>query len=124
MNLACSMATPYTKGEGTWHLDIDPDDPCIKKHTRRSVMYYRALFQAWPDWCANDPEFACIYKYAETLRACGYDAHVDHIVPIKSNIVCGLHVPWNLTVIFSGHNLTKSNHIWPDHPFENGDLFE
>lgn len=118
------MATPLTKRNPVWLAKQDPDDPDLHRNYRRSVLYYRALYAAWPDWCANDPEFACIYKYAKALRDCGYDVHVDHIIPIISDIVCGLHVPWNLCVMYSKANLSKSNNWWPDHPFENGDLFD
>jgi hypothetical protein len=36
---------------------------------------------------------------------------VDHIDPLRSDILCGLHVPWNLRVITQEQNLAKSNKV-------------
>ena len=41
---------------------------------------------------------------------------VDHIVPIMSDLVCGLHCPDNLEIISSAENMKKSNRYWPDMP--------
>ncbi|QKW95416.1 hypothetical protein [Ralstonia phage RPZH6] len=42
--------------------------------------------------------------------------HVDHFVPLKGTIVCGLHVIENLRVIPISINTSKGNRLLGDHP--------
>ena len=117
------MSTPLSKSKPPWLTTTDPDAPDLSPHYRRSVMYYRKLWQAWPEWAAADPRFKEIYDEAKQRREDGEDVQVDHVVPISSKIVSGLHVPWNLQIITTTANNAKSNKWWPGCPFEMEDLF-
>lgn len=45
-----------------------------------------------------------------------FQMEVDHIVPIKSKLVCGLHVEHNLQLLTKTANSSKGNRVWPDMP--------
>lgn len=58
-----------------------------------------------------------IYKLAVARTAAtGVKWEVDHIVPVSSPLVCGLHCEANLQVITEAANKKKNNVIWPDMP--------
>lgn len=46
----------------------------------------------------------------------GIEWEVDHIVPLQSNLVCGLHWEYNLQVVPAKLNGEKGNRVWPDMP--------
>jgi hypothetical protein len=51
-----------------------------------------------------------MYKLAETLsKKTGIKYHVDHIYPLQSDFICGLHWEGNLQVIPAIENIRKSN---------------
>lgn len=75
-----------------------------------------AKLNATPVW-ANDFFMSEAYHLANLReKATGGKWHVDHIVPLKSKIVCGLHVETNLQVITATENMRKGNRHWPGMP--------
>jgi len=69
---------------------------------------------ATPKWLSRKQksEIRQIYQIAITMsKTTGEQYVVDHIVPLRSELVCGLHVPWNLRVILQQENLLKSNKL-------------
>ena len=72
---------------------------------------------ATPKWLtpAQKREMREIYRIAITMtKMTGEQYVVDHIVPLRSDVVCGLHVPWNLRVVTAAENSAKSNKLLQD----------
>ena len=70
--------------------------------------------EATPSWLTREQkgQIRELYKIAITMtKTTGEQYVVDHIVPLRSEVVCGLHVPWNLRVIPRQENLLKSNKL-------------
>jgi hypothetical protein len=82
---------------------------------RGKVRHYKSkrkmrVKRATPTWFEKDLVEA-VYQ-----NACSRGWEVDHIVPIKSDIVCGLHCHDNLQILDKELNRRKSNSHWPDMP--------
>jgi len=74
--------------------------------------------EATPPWLTRKQktEIRQLYQIAITMtKTTGEQYVVDHIVPLRSPDVCGLHVPWNLRVITQEENLKKSNKLLAPH---------
>ena len=57
------------------------------------------------------PSFADKKEIRKIYNGRPENMHVDHIIPITSNIVCGLHVHWNLQYLTPQENSDKGNKI-------------
>ncbi len=76
-----------------------------------AMRHIAARRQATPRW-ADHSEIAAIYREAVRLtQATGIEHQVDHIYPLNSPILCGLHVAANLQILTKTENLRKSNRL-------------
>jgi 5-methylcytosine-specific restriction endonuclease McrA len=74
------------------------------------MRQYGASMPPWADVAAID----ALYDLAARLSAeTGIPHEVDHIIPRRHPLVCGLHIPANLQVITKEENFAKSNR-WED----------
>ena len=70
--------------------------------------------ESTPGWLSRKQrsEIRQLYQIAITMTlTTGEQYVVDHIYPLRSDVVCGLHVPWNLRVITQQENSRKSNSL-------------
>lgn len=67
-----------------------------------ATRYRARLGLAQPSWANED-------KIKEIYKNCPVGYHVDHIFPLQSDWVCGLHVENNLQCIPAKENLSKNN---------------
>lgn len=81
------------------------------KSNAKSACRRARVLKATPKW-ADRAAIAEVYERATRMG----DVHVDHVIPLKSRLVCGLHVPANLEIISKSDNLAKSNRVWPGMP--------
>ena len=58
--------------------------------------------RACPEWVSRT-DLKLVYEN------CPEGLVVDHIVPLKNQNVCGLHVPWNLQYLTPAENSSKGN---------------
>jgi hypothetical protein len=87
-------------------------DKINTRTARRRAMKLKAT----PVW-ADEFILSEAYHLAQLRReATRIEWHVDHIVPLQSRLVCGLHTHHNIQVIPGKENISKNNRHWPDMP--------
>lgn len=104
----------YVLGEKKRHYEENKELYYRAGRKRRSIQLMA--------YVPFDPELLeIVEKEAEDKRLkmekiTGVKHHIDHIVPLNSPIVCGLHAWTNLQVISYRENIGKGNRYWPDMP--------
>ena len=78
----------------------------------KDAKYRASKLQATPSWLTDKQldDITMIYKAcAKITERTSKTHHVDHIIPLQGDNVCGLHVPWNLAILPASMNLAKHN---------------
>lgn len=81
-----------------------------------------AYKRAWNLWCSTRrrttiPSWCSIMDFYEICKRAvrkGAGHELDHIIPLKHQKVCGLHVPWNLKILTTAKNSTKGSKFKTD----------
>jgi hypothetical protein len=88
-----------------------------KDRAKRRMREVQEL-HACPPWARKGivkQEILAHYLHAEWLELVTEEKmHVDHIVPLRNDFVCGLHVPSNLMVLTASDNMSKNGYWWPE----------
>lgn len=74
-----------------------------EKARARSAFRRAMKRNATPPW-VDKAALQAIYDEAAALGM-----SVDHIIPLKHQRICGLHVPWNLQLLSHSENASKGN---------------
>lgn len=110
-----------------FRLENDPEAKArlldyFQRHYRQNKAYYNEKAQrrnrvqkgATPKW-ADLEAIRDVYREARWLsKVTGVRHEVDHIVPLTSDVVCGLHVVDNLRVVLGVVNRRKANKLVED----------
>ena len=79
------------------HYLLNKSDYLARNAQRRALK-----LKATPTW-------ADFYKIKCMYNLCPEGFHVDHIIPLQGELVCGLHVENYLQYLLAVDNLRKSN---------------
>jgi len=82
------------------------------KHTADTAKYRADKDKRTPNWLSEFDllHIKCLYQVAAMrTRESGEPWHVDHVIPLRGELVSGLHTPANMRVIRGEENEKKNN---------------
>jgi len=90
-----------------------------EKMNAHTAKHRAKKLQAVPVWDINNEEtklfLQSIYRLSSSFTKLHQTVfNVDHIIPLQSDLVCGLHTPANLRIITASENSSKGNRRWVD----------
>ena len=105
-----------------WYRKKIAETPDLNKHYYRKNIgerLNRAAFRrlASKKFHLTEDEILTVktiyWASSELTKLTGIKRHVDHVIPLKGETVCGLHVPWNLQILTAEENSGKRNKLLP-----------
>lgn len=96
----------------------------LDKRSEIEARRRAAKRRAVPGWYDAKKVEQLFAERRELSATSGVQYAVDHIVPLISEIVCGLHWHVNMQVITAKENSSKGNRYWPDMPEITQDLLD
>jgi len=93
------------------------------KRNATTAKYRAAKLRATPPWADQDAIRAIYEQAAKLQHETGVRMHVDHIVPLQHEAVCGLHCEANLQILPGALNEAKRNKWSLEDAQRQGDMF-
>ena len=121
---ACNRAANRVRSKGRYTRNPEQFREYARQHLQRhpercaaDVAWYKASYRKARSGWASDFIIGEMYRLARLrTKVSGFEWQVDHIVPIRHRLVCGLHTEQNMQVIPAVVNQSKKNLYWPDMP--------
>lgn len=79
------------------------------KRAAQVAKYKAVKSKRTPQWSDLDAIAAIYQECARVSKETGVPHHVDHILPLRGELVSGLHVPANLQILPAEDNMSKGN---------------
>ena len=88
-----------------WHKNNRHRVSESNRHRRRKMD------DATPTWVDRSELQRLEAERVKIENDTGVRYEIDHIIPIKHPLICGLHVPWNLQIVTAQYNNSKGNRV-------------